>query len=215
MISSSHDWPQHPLTPNIHVGRVPFAVSWLVVIWPDVILMLSLWILRTTLFGNYLHFIGMFAISWLCIRCDLPRDYSWCYHRKFFPLHAGAICNVLFQLQPSYDVICPNESLLLECRVKDKFGGHARTVWQAGANCTLVLPHVLVRRNRTDECGMFEARLRSPPTRNCYVSILTTETPEHGTVIACQGPTESNMVDNYTVSVAGMWRIDLQATDCS
>ena len=141
-----------------------------------------------------------------------------CYHRKFLPLHAGAICNILFQQQPSNDVICPSESLLLKCRVKDKFGGLARTIWKAGANCTLVLPHVLVNRNHTDECesGMFEAQLRSRPTRNCYISILrTTETPEHGTVIACLGPTESNMVDNYTVSVAGMWQIDLQATNCS
>jgi len=116
----------------------------------------------------------------------------------------GIRCNLVEKLQPAYDVICPNESLLLECRVKDRFKRLSRTIWQAGANCTLVLPHFLVNRNRTDECEMFEAQLLSPPNGNCYFSILhTTETPEHDTVITCQGPRESIVVDNYTVNVAG------------
>ena len=119
----------------------------------------------------------------------------------------GIRCNLVEKLQPANDVICPNESLLLECRVKDSIGALSRTIWLAGANCTLVLPHFLV--NRTDECGIFEAQLLSPPNGNCYFSILrTTETPEHGTVIDCQGPRESTVVDTYTVNIAGMWHID-------
>jgi len=117
------------------------------------------------------------------------------------PGATGIRCNLVEKLQPAYDVICPNESLLLECRVKDRFERLSHTIWQAGANCRLVLPHFLV--NHTDECGIFEAQLLSPPNGNCYFSILrTTETPEHGT-ITCQGPRGSTVVDTYTVNVAG------------